>query len=129
MVRRTIFLYSAIFWTGIILFLSLENANEIKQIEIPNFDKLIHAVFHFVFTTLWFLYLKKKLVTITNFPLLSFALMGSFFFGIAIELMQQYFTTTRSADVLDVLANLFGASLAVISIILLNNYNRFIDKI
>ncbi|WP_165783981.1 VanZ family protein [Flavobacterium alvei] len=127
--RRTIFLYSAIFWTGIILFLSLENANEIKQIEIPNFDKLIHAVFHFVFTTLWFLYLKKKLVTITNFPLLSFALMGSFFFGIAIELMQQYFTTTRSADVLDVLANLFGASLAVISIILLNNYNRFIDKI
>jgi len=128
-VRRTIFLYSAIFWTGIILFLSLENANEIKQIEIPNFDKLIHAVFHFVFTTLWFLYLKKKLVTITNFRLLSFALMGSFFFGIAIELMQQYFTTTRSADVLDVLANLFGASLAVISIILLNNYNRFIDKI
>ncbi|HQE34013.1 MAG TPA: VanZ family protein [Flavobacterium alvei] len=127
--RRTIFLYSAIFWTGIILFLSLENANEIKQIEIPNFDKLIHAVFHFVFTTLWFLYLKKKLVTITNFRLLSFALMGSFFFGIAIELMQQYFTTTRSADVLDVLANLFGASLAVISIILLNNYNRFIDKI
>ena len=127
--RRTIFLYSAIFWTGIILFLSLENADEIKQIEIPNFDKLIHAVFHFVFTTLWFLYLKKKLVVITNFRLLSFALIGSFFFGIAIELMQQYFTTTRSADVLDVLANLLGASLAVISIILLNNYNRFIDKI
>jgi len=128
-VRKKIFLYLAIFWTGLILYLCLKNANEIKQIEIPNFDKIIHFVFHFVFTTLWFLYLKKKFNSSNNINLLVITLIISLVFGIAIELMQQYFTATRTADVFDVLANLFGAFLAVMSIILLNRYNRLIDKI
>jgi VanZ family protein len=34
--------------------------------------------------------------------------------------MQQYFTTTRTADVYDVLANILGATLAIIVIIFLN---------
>lgn len=119
----------AIFWTGLILYLCLKNVNEIKQIEIPNFDKIIHFVFHFVFTTLWFLYLKKKFNSSNNINLLVITLIISLVFGIAIELMQQYFTATRTADVFDVLANLFGAFLAVMSIILLNRYNRLIDKI
>ena len=127
--RKQVYLYTALFWTGLILYFCLKNANEIRQIDIPNFDKLIHFVFHFVFTTLWFLYLKKKLIRLNNFRLLSYSLIGSFVFGIAIELMQQYFTTTRTADIFDVLANLFGAFLAVLSIILLNRYNRLIDKI
>ena len=55
--------------------------------------------------------------------------MLSFFFGIAIELMQRYFTTTRTADVFDVIANLSGASLAVIAIVLINKRTRIIDKI
>jgi len=128
-VRKKIFLYLAIFWTGLILYLCLKNANEIKQIEIPNFDKIIHFVFHFVFTTLWFLYLKKKFSSSNNINLLVVTLIVSFVFGLAIEMMQQYFTTTRTADVFDVLANLFGSFLAVISIIVLNRFNKLIDKI
>lgn len=129
LVPKQIYFFAALFWSGLILYFCLKNANEIKQIEIPNFDKLIHVVFHFVFTTLWFLYLKKKLVGLNNFQLLSFSLIGSFVFGIAIELMQQFFTTTRNADIFDVLANLLGAFLALLSIFLLNKYNRLIDKI
>jgi VanZ family protein len=53
----------------------------------------------------------------------------SLFFGIAIELIQEFFTTTRSAEVIDELANLSGAILAVIAIILLNKYNGIVDKI
>lgn len=127
--RKQFFLYAALFWTGMILYFCLENAKNIPQISVLYIDKLIHVVFHFVFTTLWFLYFKKKLTSSNNLRLLSFALLGSFVFGISIELMQQYFTKTRSADVFDVLANLFGASLAVITILLLNRFNRIIDKI
>lgn len=127
--RKQFFLYAALFWTGMILYFCLENAKNIPQINVLYIDKLIHVVFHFVFTTLWFLYFKKKLASSNNLRLLSFALLGSFVFGISIELMQQYFTKTRSADVFDVLANLFGASLAVITILLLNRFNRIIDKI
>ncbi|MBA4317155.1 MAG: hypothetical protein C0412_02030 [Flavobacterium sp.] len=126
---KRIFLFSAIFWTGVILFLSLENAKNIPQINIPYLDKVIHAGFHFVFTILWFLYLKKKFISVNNVRLLVFTIFGSFVLGIAIELMQQYFTTTRSADVFDILANLFGAFLAAVSIISVNANNGLIDKI
>jgi VanZ family protein len=128
-VRKKIFLYSALLWSGVILFFCLENSKNIPLIDIQYIDKIIHAIFHFVFTTLWFLYFKKKLKSSNNFRLLSFSLMGSFFFGITIEIMQELFTTTRSADVFDVLANVSGSSIAVISISLLNRYNKIIDKI
>jgi VanZ family protein len=128
-VRKQIFLFSAIFWTGVILFLSLENAKNIPVINIPYLDKVIHSGFHFVFTILWLLYLKKKFISANNFQLLFFTLIASFVLGIAIELMQQYFTTTRNADVFDILANLFGAFLAAVSIILVNGINGLIDRI
>lgn len=78
---------------------------------------------------LWFLYLKKKLNSSNNVKPLVWAFVFSLVFGIAIELIQQFFTKTRTADVLDVLANATGATLACLAIILLNKYNRIIDKI
>lgn len=126
---KKIFLYSALLWSGVILFFCLENSKNIPLIDIQYIDKIIHAIFHFVFTTLWFLYFKKKLKSSNNFRLLSFSLIGSFFFGITIELMQELFTTTRSADLFDVLSNLSGAILAVIVIFSLNKFNKIIDKI
>jgi VanZ family protein len=128
-VLKQIFLFAALFWTGVILFFCLESANNIPQIAIPYLDKVVHAIFHFVFTTLWFLYFKKKWNSPNSFKPLVFSFIFSFVFGVSIELMQAFFTTTRSADVFDVLSNVSGASLAVISIILLNTYNKIIDKI
>lgn len=126
---KKVLLFAALFWTGVISFLCLENSKNIPLIDIQFIDKIIHAIFHFVFTTLWFLYFKKKLNSSNNFRLLSFSLIGSFFFGITIELMQEIFTTTRSADLFDVLSNLSGAILAVIVIISLNKFNKIIDRI
>jgi len=128
-VRKQFFLFSAIIWTGVILFLSLENSKNIPQIEIPNIDKVIHFGFHFVFTILWFLYLKKRFNSSKNLHLLIFTLIVSFVFGIAIELLQQYFTATRNADVFDILANTSGALTAAFLIMLVNTYNGLIDKI
>jgi len=128
-VRKQFFLFSAIIWTGVILLLSLENSKNIPQIEIPNIDKVIHFGFHFVFTILWFLYLKKRFNSSKNLQLLAFTIIFSLIFGIAIELMQQYFTISRNADVLDILANLSGSFLAAFFIILVNAYNGLIDKI
>lgn len=127
--RKRIFLIAALFWSGVILFFCLENANDIPQLQILYIDKAIHVIFHFVFTILWFLYLKKKLICSNNAKPLLFAVVFSFVFGILVEIMQEIFTTTRSADIFDVLSNLVGAVLASIAIILLNTYNRIIDKI
>lgn len=128
---KQIFLYAALFWTGIILYFCLIKASDIPYIgiDIPNLDKVVHAFLHYVFTLLWFFYFKKKIGSLKNYKLLLISLVLSFLFGIIIEFMQQFFTDTRSADVFDVLANLFGATTAVVSIIFLNKFNGIIDKI
>lgn len=127
--RKLFFLLAALFWTGVILFFCLVKSSNLPTIEILYLDKAIHVFFHFVFTTLWFLFFKKKLITSNIFRPLVISFVFSFFFGVAIELMQQFFTTTRSADVLDELANLSGATLAVVAIVLLNTYNKILDRI
>lgn len=126
---KQIFFYAALFWSGFILFSCLVPSNDIPQFNIPNLDKVIHSLFHFVFTSLWFLFFKKKLNSSNNFNPLTISFVFSIFFGMTIELMQHFFTLTRKADFFDVLANLSGATMAVITILLLNKFNGMIDKI
>jgi len=128
-VRKRIFFIAALFWTGVILFFCLIKSSDLPTISVLYLDKAIHATFHFVFTVLWFLFLKKKIVTSNSYRPLVISFMLSFFFGIAIELMQKFFTTTRSADIIDELANLTGATLAVIAIVLLNKCSSIVDRI
>lgn len=127
--RKLFFLSAALLWTGVILFFCLIKSSNLPTINVLYLDKAVHAFFHFVFTMLWFLFFKKKLNTSNSFRPLVLSFVFSFFLGIAIELMQQFFTDTRSADVMDELANLFGASLAVLAIVLLNTFNRIVDRI
>ena len=127
--RKRIFFIAALFWTGVILFFCLIKSNDLPVINVLYLDKAIHATFHFVFTVLWFLFLKKKLVTSNSYRPLVISFMLSFFFGIAIELMQKFLTKTRSAVIIDELANLTGATLAVIAVVLLNKCSRIVDRI
>lgn len=126
---KQLFFYAALFWTGFILFLCLIKSSDFPLVHIKNIDKVVHAFLHFVFTTLWFLFFKKKFFNLSTMRLLVCSLFGSLIFGISIELMQHYFTTTRSADVVDVLANFTGALLAVITILAVNKYNGIVNKI
>lgn len=127
--RKTFFLFSALFWTAVILFFCLVKSSDLPAVEILHLDKAVHAFFHFVFTTLWFLFFKKKLNNSSIFRPLAIAFVFSFFLGIAVELMQQLFTDTRSADIIDELANLCGATLSVVVLILLNKRSKIVDKI
>lgn len=127
--RKQIYLWVALFWTGIILVSCLIKSNEIPQVKIENLDKIVHAFFYYVLTMLWFFYFKKHINSYTIFKPLAISFVLSFFFGIGIEILQAFLTTTRKADVFDVFANLGGATLAVILIVLLNKFNRILDKI
>ena len=127
--RKTFFLFSALFWTAVILFFCLVKSSDLPAVEILYLDKVVHAFFHFVFTTLWFLFFKNKLNNSSIFRPLAIAFVFSFFLGIAVELMQQFFTNTRSADIVDELANLCGATLSVVVVILLNKRSKIVDKI
>jgi VanZ family protein len=118
----------ALFWTGVIAYFCLVQSSDIPTIDIPNLDKCIHSFFHFVFTFVWYLFFMKQLQIVKPIQLLLYSFLLSFVFGLAIELFQETFTTTRHADVLDVAANLTGSFLAVISILMSNKFN-FLNSI
>jgi VanZ family protein len=127
-VPKQLFFWGALFWAGIITFFCLVQLNNVPLGEVTNIDKYVHAFFHFVFTVLWFLFFKKHMKNRSIYKPLMFSFMLSIFFGIGIEILQELYTATRKADVFDVLANMTGAGLSVVVILLLRK-NMYLDKI
>ncbi|MFV5694631.1 hypothetical protein ACM55G_04210 [Flavobacterium sp. LB3P122] len=77
-----------------------------------------------MFTLLWFLFFKKQFNSLTIFRPLLLSFVFSIFFGIAIEIAQTLFTTTRKGDLFDVAANLSGAILAICVILFFKKYTN-----
>ncbi|WP_035674208.1 VanZ family protein [Flavobacterium sp. 83] len=121
---KQFYFWTALTWTGLIIFFCLIKSSDIPVVKITNLDKVVHAFFHLVLTLLWFFFLKKQSNSLAIFKPLVFSFIISIFFGIAIEIAQTLFTTTRKGDLLDVLANLSGATLAVCIILFFNKYTN-----
>ncbi|PJJ09564.1 VanZ like protein [Flavobacterium sp. 1] len=113
----------ALFWAGVIAYFCLVKSSDLPVVNIPGIDKCIHTFFHFVFTFVWFLFFRKQFKFKYDLKPLMLSLLFSFVFGILIEILQELFTITRHADVADVLANLTGAVLAVLSVLICNKFN------
>ncbi|ESU23194.1 hypothetical protein FEDK69T_13460 [Flavobacterium enshiense DK69] len=77
-------------------------------------DKTIHAIFYFVFSVLWFLFLTKEVPKLTFAQKAWFVLASSFLYGGIIEICQGLFTATRQADMYDVVANVSGSIVGII---------------
>jgi VanZ family protein len=117
-VLKQIVFWIALFWTGVILFLSLVQSDELPAVNIENLDKVVHAFFHFVFTSLWILFFKTQIKDPDSYKPYIISFLFSVLFGVTVEMLQGQYTTTRKEDALDVAANMVGAALAVFSIIL-----------
>lgn len=110
----------AILWTTIVTILSLITiSSDIgSSINIDNKDKYVHFTFYFVFVILWFLYAKSKN---TNSRTKFIVLIAAIGYGVLMEICQGIFTTTRTPDILDVLANSAGAFAGTLFMTALNN--------
>lgn len=127
MLKQIVF-WIALFWTGVVLFLSLVQADKIPAVNIENLDKVVHAFFHFVFTSLWILFFKTQIKDPDSYKPYVISFLFSVLFGVTVEMLQGQYTTTRKEDALDVAANIVGATLAVFSIILYFK-NKRLNKI
>ena len=107
-------------WTVLIFILCLAKLNDLPSLGVKGMDKYVHFTFHFVFTFLWAIVVKSRFSTISNKKILNIILI-SLVMGITIEVLQENFTTTRKADILDVMANLTGAISAGILISFFEN--------
>ncbi len=117
--NKKTFFYIAITWTITITYLSLATLEKIgNSIKIPNKDKMVHFVFYFLFFIFWNLSQNTKVIQKkTAIIILAIAI----FYGIVMEFFQYNFTTTRHADLYDVLANSAGAISGFILLILFKN--------
>lgn len=102
----------AVLWTGIITALSLVQFNDLPFKSVSSIDKIVHVFFHFVFTSLWFLYFEQTINNKKYSKALLVSMVFSLFFGIFIEILQEFFTISRHADLFDVFANMTGLTLA-----------------
>ena len=100
------FLVFAIIWTAGITWLSLGSFENVPNvsISIPGKDKTVHFFFYFFFV----IFLAKGLNARTKNQQLIIVLVA-IIYGIIIEVFQDVFTLTRTADFFDVIANSIGA--------------------
>jgi len=112
--NKKTFLFLAVFWTIAITFLSLATLDSSigSEIKIPNKDKMVHFVFYFLFVMLWNFYVDFKVFKTNKAVIILVIAIG---YGILMEVFQGIFTTNRTADVLDVLANSSGAIVGLIA--------------
>lgn len=103
-------------WTvfiSVLCLISMDTFSSVQSFDFMYKDKVVHAAFYFIFTIVWYLFFKKqshsKYLKLKTF---AFAVI----YGIFIEICQGVFTHERSADVIDVLANTLGSSLAIMAL-------------
>ena len=118
------YLLGAIIWTITIAVLCLESSSDLPSVKVVGIDKIVHVTFHFVFVNLWYLFFVNNNFTKNYSNLVTKTFFLSVSYGVLIEIAQQLFTKTRQADVLDVLANITGAILAVIMIKILSQRKK-----
>ena len=112
MFNQTSKLFLALVWTLLVTFLSTTELDNTvgSSIKIPYKDKYAHFVFYFLFVILWYNYFKIK-ESLKNKEIIIVA--TAILFGIAMEVYQTTFTTTRHGDILDVIVNSIGAILGL----------------
>ncbi|MCF6131070.1 VanZ family protein [Flavobacterium wongokense] len=115
----------AVGWTVVIAFLCLVKFNDLPSLgfTVSSLDKYVHITLHFVFTMLWGFYSRQKWNQI-ELKRIFIVVLFSIGYGILIEILQELVTTTRHADILDVLANFTGAMIAFLTFVLIKKLKK-----
>lgn len=118
---------AAVAWTLVITVLCLISSNafsDIATFKIPHKDKYVHFFFYFVFTLLWYFFIKDRMaVSRKKVRVIIFII--AFSYGIVIEILQKFIAHNRSADVMDVLANTLGSAMAVLFVWLFERNKKY----
>jgi VanZ family protein len=109
--------YITVFYSLALTVVCLIPSNKLPDVEVSFADKIFHSITYLVLTFLWF-YSFVYRFKIERMKALIYASVISVAFGIIIEVLQEILTETRSADLLDVLANSLGVLIAACSLLL-----------
>ena len=101
---HNLFKILALIWTILIFYFCLEEVPSVPKITFQFQDKVVHFIFYFVFVYFWTISLQNKRL---NYVLIILFL--ALIIGVSIEFLQENFTSNRTFDWYDILANSIGA--------------------
>ncbi|MDR6300173.1 VanZ family protein [Mesonia maritima] len=108
----------ALLYTVSLLVVSLIHTEDLPKPNFNNADKVFHCIAYFGLTLCWyFQYFSRKNTKVLHRKSLLIICLLTTAFGIFIEVLQGVFTTYRSIDAFDVLANTTGIIIAFFLII------------
>jgi len=84
-------------------------------INIPFADKIIHFIFYFLLTILIMLGTVQKVKTILTIRHFLFVFFISVFYGLLLEVLQEFVFLMRNADFMDVIANSAGSFIGLLT--------------
>lgn len=93
---------------------------KLPDIGVSNGDKIFHCLSYTLLSFLWFNTLRYRF-QIKKLSALLYAAVASIIFGIVIEVLQGTLTTSRAADVYDVLANTLGVFITILLVFITLN--------
>jgi VanZ family protein len=99
----------------VIIFLSFSGPSAFRKISIPaipHLDKLVHAGMYFFFMFVLLAENRKYLTGARRYLILGIL---PFFFGLSIEFLQSFLTSSRKGDPVDAVFNLGGIIFAVVA--------------
>ena len=103
----------AILYSCLISVLFFIPSPDLPKVQISALDKIAHVLIYFILINLWMLYLNIKNDFQFNDKWILILLLSVLLYGIIIEILQGLLTISRSADILDVAANLIGSLIGI----------------
>lgn len=112
--NKGLLLILAVLYSCAITVLFFISTSGLPRIRFSSIDKVVHTTIFFLLVCIWQLYTLQKNDGQLSWRKSFRILLWSLFYGILIEVFQELFTAARSADVLDVMANLVGSLIGIV---------------
>jgi VanZ family protein len=109
---KRLFFIGLAYTVGITIAL-LVPARELPRATFIPGDKVVHSAIHAVLVLLWLAFAFRKQFLAPNWKIYATVVALCLGYGIIIEIFQEWITTSRKADPLDVLANSVGTFLGL----------------
>ena len=109
------YLILLILWLVFISTLSLIELNVERVPKVDETDKVVHFLFHYILSVFLMFYLRYENVLFEIKGMYYFVLLFSTFYGLLIEGLQATISTNRDPDFFDVLANILGCLVSLLS--------------
>ncbi len=110
-----------IVYTLFITVVFLSPAREMPEPIIPFLDKLGHVLVHYILSFIWLCYVLLGDKNHISVKIVFVVLFICFSYGILIEALQHWLTTSRTFDLFDIVANGIGTLIGLLSFRLLRD--------